>query len=281
MAICGDRADRGRRDRRSLGADNSAPQPQPSASPVVFSDEFTGPALDRRQMECHRHRRDRQRRATGVCRFGRDHRPRRRRHRRRGQQRRARDPDRYKPGSRRRRARSSTSSRARDRHARQVRLQVRHGRSANEADRRARAVAGVLDARERTTGQTPARWTSSRTSAIRPGQFRSSRSRLFWRRRPGRATSIFSREHSITDWHVYSMTWTPAALAFAVDGQEAYRVTRATVEEHGRWTYDTPKHLIVNQAIGGGIPQAVNGANAPYPRGAAVDGRSRSRATER
>ena len=75
----------------------------------------------------------------------------------------------------------------------------------------------------------------------------------------------FQSGYSITDWHVYSMAWTPALLTFSVDGREAYRVTRAMVEQRGRWAYDTPEHVIVNQAIGGAYPQAVNGAREPYP----------------
>jgi beta-glucanase (GH16 family) len=78
------------------------------------------------------------------------------------------------------------------------------------------------------------------------------------------ARQYFPSGPGITDWHVYSMTWTPALLTFSVDGREAYRVTRAMVEQHGRWAYDTPKHVIVNQAIGGVYPHAVNGIKQPY-----------------
>ena len=68
----------------------------------------------------------------------------------------------------------------------------------------------------------------------------------------------------ITGWHVYGMTWTPDALVFAVDGKERWRIDRATVETRGRWAYDTPKFLIVNQAIGGSYPHSVNHADKPY-----------------
>ena len=36
------------------------------------------------------------------------------------------------------------------------------------------------------------------------------------------------------------------------------------VERYGRWAFDNPKHLIVNLALGGGYPQAVNKATTPY-----------------
>ena len=68
----------------------------------------------------------------------------------------------------------------------------------------------------------------------------------------------------ITGWHVYGMTWTHDAMIFSVDGHERWRTDRAMVETRGKWAYDTPKFLIVNQAIGGAYPHAVNHAEAPY-----------------
>jgi beta-glucanase (GH16 family) len=68
----------------------------------------------------------------------------------------------------------------------------------------------------------------------------------------------------ITGWHVYGMTWTRDALVFTVDGRERWRIDRATVDTRGRWAYDTPKFLIVNQAIGGSYPHAVNHTDQPY-----------------
>jgi hypothetical protein len=37
------------------------------------------------------------------------------------------------------------------------------------------------------------------------------------------------------------------------------------VEQYGRWAYDEPKFLILNVALGGNYPQAVNHATTPYP----------------
>ena len=74
----------------------------------------------------------------------------------------------------------------------------------------------------------------------------------------------FRAGDDITNWHVYAMTWTRDALVFAVDGRERWRVPRATVEAKGRWAFDNAKFLIVNQAVGGAYPHAVNGADAPY-----------------
>ena len=60
------------------------------------------------------------------------------------------------------------------------------------------------------------------------------------------------------------MTWTADGFVFKVDDNEFYRVTKAMVEQHGRWAYDTPKFLIVNFALGGQYPQSVNRVTTPY-----------------
>jgi len=69
----------------------------------------------------------------------------------------------------------------------------------------------------------------------------------------------------VSTWHEYSVDWTEDTLVFTVDGREAYRVTKAMVESHGKWAFDNPKFLILNLALGGTYPQSVNHAEAPYP----------------
>ena len=69
---------------------------------------------------------------------------------------------------------------------------------------------------------------------------------------------------SVADWHVYSVDWTPDTLVFRTDGRETYRVTREMVERYGKWSFDNPKHLIVNLALGGNYPFAVNKTETPY-----------------
>jgi beta-glucanase (GH16 family) len=69
----------------------------------------------------------------------------------------------------------------------------------------------------------------------------------------------------IMGWHVYSMHWTSDAFAFSVDDDVFYRVDRSTIETRGRWPYDEPKFLILNVALGGNYPQAINHATMPYP----------------
>jgi beta-glucanase (GH16 family) len=67
-----------------------------------------------------------------------------------------------------------------------------------------------------------------------------------------------------TAWHVYSVDWSPQELVFRIDGKEHYRVTKAMVEKHGRWSFDADMFLILNLALGGNYPHAVNKAETPY-----------------
>ena len=67
-----------------------------------------------------------------------------------------------------------------------------------------------------------------------------------------------------TAWHVYAVDWNPETLVFSVDGREVYRVTRPMVERFGAWAFDNPKHLILNLALGGDFPAAVNKVKTPY-----------------
>ena len=67
-----------------------------------------------------------------------------------------------------------------------------------------------------------------------------------------------------TAWHVYAVEWSERALVFSVDGRDVYRVTRDMVEQYGRWSFDNPKHLILNLALGGNFPAGVNKTKTPY-----------------
>jgi beta-glucanase (GH16 family) len=74
----------------------------------------------------------------------------------------------------------------------------------------------------------------------------------------------FPAGEDATGWHVYAVDWTPDTLTFKRDDRVVYEVTRAMVERHGRWSFDNPKHLILNLALGGNFPAAVNKVAAPY-----------------
>lgn len=82
-------------------------------------------------------------------------------------------------------------------------------------------------------------------------------------------TPLVSRKHFAPDndanaWHIYSVDWTKDFLVFKTDGEETYRVTRAMVQQYGPWTFDNSKFILLNFALGGVYPVAVNKIESPY-----------------
>lgn len=75
---------------------------------------------------------------------------------------------------------------------------------------------------------------------------------------------FFPPETDVTQWHEYSAEWTPDEIIFKVDGRLTYRATRVMAEHYGTWSFDNPKHLILNFALGGAYPFKTNGIEAPY-----------------
>ncbi len=75
---------------------------------------------------------------------------------------------------------------------------------------------------------------------------------------------FFPEGEDVTDWHVYSVDWTPEGFDFKVDGRLIYRVTKPMVEHYGKWAFDNPKYLILNLALGGAYPFKTNGVEKPY-----------------
>ena len=75
---------------------------------------------------------------------------------------------------------------------------------------------------------------------------------------------FFPERTDVTDWHVYAVEWTRDAILFEIDGRLTYRVTRPMVEHYGEWRFDTPKHVILNFAMGGAYPFKTNGIDKPY-----------------
>ena len=75
---------------------------------------------------------------------------------------------------------------------------------------------------------------------------------------------FFTPDQDVTQWHVYSVDWTKDSLLFKVDGKLIYRATRPMVEHYGKWTFDNPKYLILNFALGGAYPFKTNGVKEPY-----------------
>lgn len=75
---------------------------------------------------------------------------------------------------------------------------------------------------------------------------------------------FFPARIDVTQWHVYSVDWSPESLVFKVDGKVTYTVTKAMVEKYGRWAFDNKKFIILNFALGGGYPGGVNKVTKPY-----------------
>ena len=54
------------------------------------------------------------------------------------------------------------------------------------------------------------------------------------------------------------------SIIFRVDSVGIYRVSRSDVERFGAWAFGNEKHVILNLALGGTYPAAVNGVRSPY-----------------
>ena len=74
----------------------------------------------------------------------------------------------------------------------------------------------------------------------------------------------FPAGQDATGWHIYSVERGIDTIVFSVDGREYYRVTRAMVQAHGAWRFDRRQYLILNFALGGVYPNAVNAVTTPY-----------------
>ncbi len=81
---------------------------------------------------------------------------------------------------------------------------------------------------------------------------------------PLAARQDFPAGASAADWHEYAVVRAPDSVTFFVDDRQIYRVTRADVERFGPWRFDRAQYLILNFALGGDYPRAVNGIAAPY-----------------
>jgi beta-glucanase (GH16 family) len=74
----------------------------------------------------------------------------------------------------------------------------------------------------------------------------------------------FSENNDVTNWHIYTVEWSPDTLVFKYDDIPMFRITRPMVEHFGKWAFDNSKFLILNFAVGGGYPVKLNGTKQPY-----------------
>lgn len=74
----------------------------------------------------------------------------------------------------------------------------------------------------------------------------------------------FDGNDNITNWHIYAVEWTPDEMHFTCDGKTIFRQSKKDIVFKGKWSYDNPKYLILNFAVGGIYPFNVTGTKEPY-----------------
>jgi beta-glucanase (GH16 family) len=74
----------------------------------------------------------------------------------------------------------------------------------------------------------------------------------------------FPGNNDVTNWHTYTVEWTPDSMVFKYDDIKMFRVTKPMVEHFGKWTFDNEKFMILNFALGGAYPVKINGVKEPY-----------------
>lgn len=74
----------------------------------------------------------------------------------------------------------------------------------------------------------------------------------------------FPANDDVTNWHIYTVDWTPDSMIFKYDDIIMFRVTKSMVGHFGKWTFDNNKFMILNFALGGAYPVKINGVREPY-----------------
>ena len=71
-------------------------------------------------------------------------------------------------------------------------------------------------------------------------------------------------------FHIFAVEWDSHQISFFVDGNAYFTVTRAAVEQRGKWVYDHPFYLLLNVAVGGSWPGDPD-SSSTYPQFLLVD----------
>jgi beta-glucanase (GH16 family) len=71
-------------------------------------------------------------------------------------------------------------------------------------------------------------------------------------------------------YHLFAAEWNTQRIAFFVDKINYFTVTRAAVEQRGKWVYDHPFYLLLNVAVGGNWPGNPD-SSSTYPQAMLVD----------
>ncbi|HEY0738466.1 MAG TPA: discoidin domain-containing protein [Herpetosiphonaceae bacterium] len=83
---------------------------------------------------------------------------------------------------------------------------------------------------------------------------------------------------TIATFHNYAVEWDPTYIRWLIDDVVVRTVTRTDViANSGQWTFDNPKFMILNLALGGEYPAGYNGCTGnPLPAGCAYFGLKQS-----
>lgn len=71
-------------------------------------------------------------------------------------------------------------------------------------------------------------------------------------------------------YHVYAVEWTADKISWFVDNNLYFSQTKAQVETKGRWVYDHPFYIILNNAVGGDWPRDPDGSSV-FPQSFSID----------
>lgn len=72
------------------------------------------------------------------------------------------------------------------------------------------------------------------------------------------------------DFHVYAVEWRPQEIRWFVDGQPYFRLTPAQLPHGSAWVFDHPFFVLLNLAVGGGLPGDPD-ATTTFPQEMVVD----------
>lgn len=71
-------------------------------------------------------------------------------------------------------------------------------------------------------------------------------------------------------YHVYAIEWNATSISWYVDNNLYFTQTKAQVETKGRWVFDHPFYLILNNAVGGDWPRDPDGSSV-FPQSFSID----------
>lgn len=78
-------------------------------------------------------------------------------------------------------------------------------------------------------------------------------------------TQTFPGGGRVDQWHTYAVEWLPEGMRFTVDDRVVQETSRQKLEStRGKWVFDHNQYVILNLALGGAYPAALNKVTQPY-----------------